>query len=462
MNRRRFLQLAASAAAGAAIEHSPPSCSPDGRFSLQISPISVELAPGVVVQTTGYNGQSPGPILRMREGAPVTVSVTNQTGNQELVHWHGLHLGSAPDDPRDEGSPTIAPGATRNYRFTASPSGTRWYHTHTMAQTDLRRAASSGQFGFLLVEPRSHPGAYDKEVFLAVHHWEPSLVPAHDPADSRGRIVYRYASFNDKLLDALEPLRVRTGQRVLFHFLNASPTEEVLLSFPGHRFIVVALDGNVVPNPSTVEVLSMAVGERIDAMVEMNAPGNWILGSLDDGERERGLGIGIEYANRQSRAQWQPPPAVDWSYAQFSAPTPTISEPAEVLDMLFEKRPDRKDGIDRWTINGHSYPENDPLYLRAGRRYRLRLMNATGCAHPVHLDRHSFELVRVNQVPVSGILKDTVRLERYNVVEADFLASNPLSTLFHCRQQLHLDYGYRDYGYRDYGYRQLLRSRIGS
>jgi FtsP/CotA-like multicopper oxidase with cupredoxin domain len=447
MKRRRFLQLAASAAAGAVVDRSS-AFSSSAEFSLRIAPVSVELAPGIFVRTTGYNGQSPGPVLRMREGVPVTVSVTNASTVPELVQWRGLHLNSAAPGAREEDGPVIGamiepmlgPGTTRIYRFTPSPAGTRWYHPHTRTFTDLQRAANSGQFGFLLVEPRNHAGAFDQEVFLAVHHWEPSLLPV----ERRGRreIAYRYASFNDKLLGAGEPVRVRAGERVLFHFLNASATEDVLLHLPGHRFTVVALDGNPVPKYAAVDVLSLAVGERIDAIVKMNTPGNWLLGSLDDAERARGLGVCVEYANQSGSARWCPPAAVDWSYARFSAPGHHAPEPDQLLEMLLEKRLDSPGGINPWLINGRSYADIAPRFLQQGCRYRLRVINATDRAHPVHLRGHSFELTRINQIPVSGIFKDTIRLERYNVVEADVVVSQPGPAFFHLPQRLVMDSGY--------------------
>jgi FtsP/CotA-like multicopper oxidase with cupredoxin domain len=402
MKRRRFLQLAASAAAGAVVDHSFASSSA-ARFSLRIAPLSVELAPGIVVDTTGYNGQSPGPVLRMREGVPASVSVTNATDVPELVQWHGLHLSSTTSE-------MIGPGETRTYRFAPTPSGTRWYHNRTAPFAGLERAAHSGQFGFLMIEPRTHAGAFDQEVFLAIRHWEPlSRLPGGHA------VAYRYASFNDKLLGAGEPVRVRAGERVLFHFLNARATNDVLLHLPGHRFTVVALDGNPVPKPAAVDVLSLAVGERIDAMVEMTTPGNWLLGSVDDAERARGLGVWVEYAHQNGPPQWHPPAAVDWSYARFSS-GPSAPQPEQVMEMLLEKRPDAGH---HWIIDGRSYPDIVLPFLEQGRRYRLRMMNATGWAHPVHLPSHTFELTRVNQIPVSGILKDTIRLERYNVIEAD-------------------------------------------
>ncbi len=452
MNRRQFVQLATGAAAAAMVERSPASLA-DHDFRLEIAPVSVELAPGVTLRTTGYNGQTPGPVLRMLEGSPVTVAVTNRTGQPEMIHWHGLHLGSLPDGAIEAASPMVPAGATRSFSVTPAPSGTRWYHTQTAALTDLNRGSQSGQFGFLLVEPRSHPGAYDQEVLLAVHHWEPSLLPG---GNARPGIAYRYASFNGRLLHAAEPLRVSAGQRVLFRLLNASATEDVLLSLPGHRFTVIALDGNAVPCPSSVEVLSLGVAERIDAVVEMNTPGNWILGSLDPAERKRGLGLRVEYAHRHGPAQWHDPTSMDWSYARFSHRPPAALEPDEVLDMLFEKTAASPEGpggctikrsttkrstARRSTVNWRSSPETEALSLVPGRRYRLRMMNATGRAHPVHLPGKGFELTRVNQAPLAGILKDTVRLERYNVVEADFVASHPAPILFPSHQQLHVDYG---------------------
>jgi FtsP/CotA-like multicopper oxidase with cupredoxin domain len=410
MKRRRFLQLAATAAAGAVVDHSSPLSSSAGQFSLRVAPVSVELAPGIVVDTTGYNGQAPGPILRMREGVPASVSVTNATEIPEFVRWHGLHLDSA-------ASGMIGPGATRTFRFTPTPSGTRWYHSHTTAFADLERAAKSAQFGFLMIEPRSHAGAFDQEVFLAIHHWEPLGRRPDGHA-----VAYQYASFNDKLLGASEPVRVRPGERVLFHFLNASATEDISLHLPGHRFTVVALDGNPVPKPAAVDVLSLTVGERIDAMVEMSNPGNWLLGSADDAERARGLGVCVEYVNQGGPVRWHPPAAVDWSYARFSAGH-LAPEPEQVVEMLLEK-----DGVQHWIIDGRSYPDIELPFLEPGRRYRLRMMNATRSAHPVHLHHHSFELTRVNQVPVSGIFKDTVRLERYNVVEADVVVKPRLQS----------------------------------
>ena len=72
-------------------------------FTLQIAPMMVELAPQVVISTIGYNNKVPGPLLRMREGQPVTVDVVNDTDVPEYVHWHGLFVPSEVDGAEEIG-----------------------------------------------------------------------------------------------------------------------------------------------------------------------------------------------------------------------------------------------------------------------------------------------------------------------------------------------------------------------
>jgi len=221
----------------------------------------------------------------------------------------------------------------------------------------------------------------------------------------------------DRMLDAREAIRVGAGERVRFHFVHAGIPDEVHLHLPGHLFRVVALDENPVPTPAAVGVLSLARGERIEAIVEMNNPGNWTLGSLDDADRAGGLSVRVTYAAQQGPAQWYPPAFVDWSYARFSGP-PRLTPPADQsIEVLLEEKPG--DRMLHWVIDGKSYPSIEHLSFPPGRPYRLRMMNATSRAYPVRLPGYNLQPSRVNQIPVSGIIKDTIRLERYNVIEAD-------------------------------------------
>jgi FtsP/CotA-like multicopper oxidase with cupredoxin domain len=185
----------------------------------------------------------------------------------------------------------------------------------------------------------------------------------------------------------------------------------------------------------------LAPAERVDAVVEMNLPGIWIFGSTDDAERSRGMGIVVEYAGRGGRPQWPKPPDSVRDYTVFGAKAST-AEPDRTFHLVFEKIPGGRGGINRWTINGKSFPATDPPPVTTGRRYRVVLDNKSGDAHPIHLHRHTFEITRFAGKSTSGVLKDVINVPRYQSAEVDFVADDPGLTLFHCHMQLHQDFGF--------------------
>ncbi len=432
-------------------------------FTVRIAPVALEIAPSRFLSTIGYNGTSPGPVLRMREGKPVTVDVINETDAAELVHWHGLFIPSEVDGSEEEGTPMVPPGGRRRYQFTPKPAGTRWYHSHAMAGADLHRGTYTGQYGFLMIESGSNPGQYDQELFLALRDWEPFFTdqmeneaaegggfgpPLERPAqlDTRPNgleVTSQLFSINDKALGAGEPIRVRSGQRVLLHILNAGAIENRTIAFSGHQFRVIAMDGNAIPSPKSVEVLMLGPGERIDALVEMNNPGVWILGSTDDPTRNAGMGVIVEYENEHRQPQWIPAQPL-WDYTVFGT-TSSASRPVpdQSIDMIFEKIPSGAGQFNLWQVNGKPYPHDREFVLQQGARYRLVFRNRTDDAHPVHLHRHLFELVDVNGKPTAGLMKDTVIVPVYGRVSADLNADQPGLSLFHCHIQQHMDYGFK-------------------
>src|SRR5438309_1375025 len=167
----QFPRLLSAQQAMSMAPQAPPATKAD--YTLRIAPVTVELAPEHIISTIGYNGISPGPILRMREGKPVTVDVINETDVPELVHWHGLLIPPQVDGVEEEGTPIVPPRGRRRYELTPRPAGSRWYHTHAMAEADLHRGTYTGQFGFVYIDSGNDPGHYDQEIFLALRDWEP-------------------------------------------------------------------------------------------------------------------------------------------------------------------------------------------------------------------------------------------------------------------------------------------------
>ena len=89
-----------------------------------------------MIDTFAYNGMVPGPVLRLREGRQVSIDIRNDTGVDDIIHWHGLYVPSIADGAIEEGSPMVERGGTQRYTFAPRPTGTRWYHSHEVAGTE--------------------------------------------------------------------------------------------------------------------------------------------------------------------------------------------------------------------------------------------------------------------------------------------------------------------------------------
>jgi FtsP/CotA-like multicopper oxidase with cupredoxin domain len=480
MQRREFLLLGSAAALAAGTERparvigaTPPSATAQGAadYTLRIATGLIELSPEHIVSTTLYNGQFPGPLLRFREGQRVTVDIHNDTDTPELVHWHGQMIPSDVDGASEEGTPFVPAHGMSRITLAPRPAGFRFYHTHVVAGGDLNRGTYTAQAGPVYIEPTRNPGAYDREVFLVLKEFLPNFSHGGDmamdaligspiatlealgkKADAAAKtrtkgyeVGYELFAINGRMLGHGEPIRVKQGERVLFHVLNASAGEIRSLALPGHVFRIVALDGNPVPMSAEVPLLWLGTAERVSAIVEMNHPGIWVMGDLSDDDRSHGMGIVVEYSGRQGKPQWAKPEPFRWDYTQFARPGTSPASPDETMEFTIVKHNAAYDGFNQWTLNGKAFSMQtmQPVYrLHEGKRYRLKFRNASDDIHPLHLHRHSFELTHIAGKPTAGVIKDVVMLGGFQELAFDFVADNPGLTLFHCHQQLHMDFGF--------------------
>ena len=250
--------------------------------------------------------------------------------------------GSAPKSPR------------------AAPAGTRWYHTHDPAEGSIALGTYSGQFSFLLVEGGIAPDPMTPKFYLAVHHWEGWFVAMIEttgmqsscaPQTVGSEVGYKYATFNAHRPGDGEPIRLKAGQCVLMRLLNASATENCVLARPGHKFRILTTDGNSVPYPRDVEMLSLEVAECVEAIVEMNNPGVWILGSTIAKKRDMGLGLVVEDGGTSGPSVWN-----DLASAASNCPQSADSGPAPDVGETFiltfrDSGPLNDSRFDTWTIN---------------------------------------------------------------------------------------------------------------
>lgn len=490
MDRRKFLKMGGSAVpliaafpAGAATllnennstirKDLKPEMLSDEKadYTIHIGTGLIEVGSQNIISTTTYNGQFPGPLLRFKEGQQTTVDIYNDTDTPEQFHWHGQFVPVDVDGAAEEGTPYIPAHGMRREIFVPGPAGFRFYHTHLVAGANLSAGQYNGEVGPVYIEPKNEPGNYDREEFIVLKEFEPYFMRGGDMAmdflsgkqipelkaiqekaekESAGmpkgyEVGYKIFTINGRQLGHGAPIKVKYGERILFHILNESASEIRSLALPGHTFKVVALDGNPVPNPAEVLVLWLGTAERISAIVEMKNRGVWVMGDLSDDDRGNGMGIVVEYANQKGKPRWIKPKSFKWDYTIFGKHNGIIQKPDEIIEMLFAKQQAADKGFNRWTINGIAFDMMKMptmFHLKEGKRYRLHMRNASDDLHPMHLHRHSFEITKVGGKSTSGIIKDVAMLGGFQEMDVDFTANNPGKTLFHCHMQLHMDFGF--------------------
>jgi FtsP/CotA-like multicopper oxidase with cupredoxin domain len=188
-HRRNFLKTAGATAAATLLSpprffgqsaaagdnKSVPQSDNPADYTLTIATKPLEIAPKRILSVTTYNGQFPGPLLRFKEGQQVTIDIRNDTDTPEQLHWHGQMVSTEVDGAAEEGTPFVPSHGNRRISFIPKPSGFRFYHTHVRAGANLALGQYCGLVGPVYIEPKQHPGNYDREVFLTLKEFQPSL-----------------------------------------------------------------------------------------------------------------------------------------------------------------------------------------------------------------------------------------------------------------------------------------------
>ncbi|XP_034607165.1 laccase-15 [Setaria viridis] len=240
---------------------------------------------------TVVNGQFPGPAIEVTEGDSVTVHVVNESPYNLTIHWHGVkqRLNCWADGVPMITQCPILPNQNFTYRFNvAGQEGTLWWHAHV----SFLRASVHGA---LIIRPRRGASSYPfpkpyKEIPIIIGEWWQMDLARADWAIAHSVDVYFGAStINGKLGDlyncsgALEDgymLDVEPGKTYLLRIVNAALFAEYYLKIAGHKFTVVAADANYV-SPYTTDVIAIAPGETVDALVVADAaPGRYYMVAL--------------------------------------------------------------------------------------------------------------------------------------------------------------------------------------
>ena len=275
-----------------------------GEYNLTVDPVTIDT--GSFTRTgVGYNGASPGPVLRFKEGEDVTINVTNNLTETTSIHWHGLILPYQQDGVPGISFDGIAPGETFTYNFSIVQSGTYWFHSHTKFQEP------DGAYGAIIIDSKGRePYRYDREYVVqltdahphAGHRIMRNLKMMPDYYNRQQRTVSDFfrdsekmgfeAALRDRLdwgdmrmlpndiedVQGFTPLMngksssqnwtgiFKPGERVRLRFINSSAMTYFDIRIPGLKMTVVQADGNNV-QPVPVDEFRIAVAETYDVIV---------------------------------------------------------------------------------------------------------------------------------------------------------------------------------------------------
>ncbi len=238
-------------------------------FELTAKDVQWEVEPGVTRAAFAYNGQIPGPVIRVTEGDRVRVILKNELPESTVIHFHGLATPNAMDGVPFITQPPVKPGQTFTYEFVAKPAGTHMYHAHHGVDQ-----ITKGLLGAFIVEPkdRSREPKVAQDVVLVVND---------------GPLGF---TLNGKSFPATQPIVVKRGQRLRIRYMNEG---QIIHPMHLHGLIqeVIAKDGRPLPQPYLVDTVDVAPGERYDVVVTAQEPGVWALHChiLSHAESARGM-----------------------------------------------------------------------------------------------------------------------------------------------------------------------------
>lgn len=251
-------------------------------FEIRVEETEVEVAPGFRAKVWAFNGQVPGPLLRVREGDEVKVKFLNLTTMEHTIHWHGMHQRGTwqSDGVPGVSQQPVPPGGSFLYHFVATRPGTLWYHCHVNVAEHIAIRGMWGPFVVDPLEPTPLEQEVTKDAILMFSGWNSQLADRYGVGGHPSE-VRDYFSINGKSFPLTQPLRVREGDVVRLRLFGAGANAAFHLH--GHDMLVTHKDGLPLASPYWADVIALEEGERYDAIVRMDNPGLWMTHDHVDG-----------------------------------------------------------------------------------------------------------------------------------------------------------------------------------
>ena len=410
-----------------------PKATETTKIELRAAPTEVPQFDGRPLSVWAYNGQVPGPVLRVRLGDELEVHFENQLPQPTTIHWHGVRVPNAMDGVPGVTQDPIERGDSFTYRFTPKDAGTFWFHPHVRTSEQVER----GLYGVLIVDD-AEPLPYSRDEVWVLDDWrlgpdgeiDPRFVTRHDLAhDGRwGQVV----TVNG---DREQVLEVRPGERIRLRLANTSNGRVFRPDLGALDANIIAMDGMYTAEPLPAKGLELAPGNRVD--LDITLPREPALFTITDRFTRRPFTL----AKIQVRGEPVETPVFD---PPRNPRVPTWKGAQDLpVDHTYELNARRggPHGI-QWTINGEVWGEHTATQLPAERWVKLRFKNASARLHPMHIHGQFFRVLARNGKPAAEpYFRDTVLLHARETIDVGMVPLDWGHWMMHCHILEHAEAG---------------------
>ncbi len=440
----------------------------------------------------GFNGQYPGPLIRVKQSSTITIRFLNQLDMPSAVHWHGIRL-----DNRFDGAPGVTQepvpaGGQFVYHIKFPDAGIYWYHPHVREdiQQDL------GLYGNMIVEspePNYYGPANDEQVLML-----DDILMDDEGILPYGRDVGNYSimgRFGNQLLVNGEPdysLKVKKGDLVRFLLTNVANTRTMNLSFGPNPIKLIGADIGRFEREELVDAVVIAPAQRYVIEVKFDTPGTYVitsqvlalnnflgefqptvdtLGTVSVGSEPTGKDYTKEFKTLRTlpavsaefapyRQQFDKPPDKDLLLTVNIQGMPITITAFMSVDTMYFPPQEWVDGMRdmnwvatskevHWIMRDlQTKKENTEIVwsFKKGDVVKVRMTNDPlsmhPMSHPIHFHGQRLLIVARNGIPEDNLAwRDTILLPVGQTVDLLVEATNPGKWMAHCHIAEHLTAG---------------------
>lgn len=455
MNRRQFLLSTGAGISALTLPYTSfGSTNNIPTFPLNASPGQTNLAGegDKLTHVWQYNQSTPGPIIRIKQGMPVSIPFLNQLPEPTTVHWHGLRIANNMDGVPGLTQSVIKPGERFNYEFTPRDAGTFWYHPHNKTWEQMAR----GLYGVLIVEEKM-PIEVDQDIVMVLDDWllnddyqidEESLGSLHEW--SHGGRLGNFLTVNGQ---SKPTFNTKKGERIRLRILNVANSRVMPLQISGTRATIIAIDGQPTePAPLTNGQLVLAPSQRMDLILDMmQSPGEST--HVQYRSRKRNIPIASLISHPKTVIREKPLSSpIALSPNPLPSKIPLSDAEHFELEMIGGAMGGMQGAIHKgewkdtrvlikekliWAMNGIAGLPKDPLFrVKRGSSVTIEMINKNRWPHAMHIHGHHFKTIN-NSGLIDPIWRDTILIDGSENKRVAFVADNPGKWLIHCHMLEH-------------------------